>query len=81
MNFWLERAPLITLYRSVYFTSGKKFLVMFSGIARSLASDLRVDKPRFPTWCPSIAPTCEEGVEQSNESRRTLLACYAVTAM
>ena len=54
---------------------------MFSNIARSLASDLRIDKPRFLSWCPSIAPTCEEEIELSNESRRTLLGCYASTAM
>lgn len=67
--------------RSVYFTSGKKFLVMFSATARSLVSDLRLDRARFPSWCPSIAPGCEEGIEQSIESRRALLACYSMTAM
>ncbi|KAH5067517.1 hypothetical protein HBI25_198180 [Parastagonospora nodorum] len=72
---------LVCMAWSVYFTSGKKFLVMFSATSRSLVSDLRVDRTRFPSWCPSIAPGCEEGIEQSNESRRTLLACYAMTAI
>jgi hypothetical protein len=69
------------MLRSIFFTPGKKFLIMFASLARSLVSDLRLDKLQGPSWCPSTTPDAEESFVYSNESRRALLACYALTAM
>jgi hypothetical protein len=78
----LSRSQYLTkTFRSIYFTPGKKFLVMFSSLARSLASDLRLDRTSHPTWCPSTVPFAEDGIAHSNECKRALLACYALTAM
>jgi hypothetical protein len=53
---------------------------MFASLARSLVGDLRLDRPQIPAWCPSTAPGAEESLVHTNESRRALLAYYALTA-
>jgi hypothetical protein len=81
-SFFLAlREILLTHSRSIYFSSGKKFLVMFAGLARSLVVDLRIERSQIPSWCPSTFPFVEESVVHTNEYRRTLLASYALTAM
>lgn len=67
--------------RSIYFTAGKRFLVLFSNAMRSLVVDLQMDRPKNPSWCPSQMAPVAEVVSQSNEGRRALLASYALTAM
>ncbi|KAF2031503.1 hypothetical protein EK21DRAFT_62946 [Setomelanomma holmii] len=69
-----------TCERSIYFTSGKQFLGMLSSLARSLVSDLRLDKPENPSLCPSIQPATVK-VARSPESRRALLACFALSTI
>ncbi|KAH7394994.1 hypothetical protein DE146DRAFT_67273 [Phaeosphaeria sp. MPI-PUGE-AT-0046c] len=66
---------------SIYFTAGKRFLVMFSSAMRSLVVDLQMDRPKNPSWCPSQLSPVAEVITQSNEGRRALLASYALTAM
>lgn len=72
---------LLTRHRSLYFTAGKQFLVMMAGLARTLLSDLRIDRPQGNAGCPSIMPYAEARTPRTNETRRTLVACFTLTAM
>lgn len=66
----------LTYSRSVYFTGSGQFLGMFSGLARTLVSDLRLDRP---CWYPSLGPVVEDTSIRSNEKRRAVLGCFALT--
>jgi len=67
--------------RSLWFTSGKQFLGMLAGLARSLVIDLRLDKHKDLGWCPSVGPHVEDKMVRTNESRRAHVACFALSAM
>ncbi|KAF1832997.1 hypothetical protein BDW02DRAFT_402551 [Decorospora gaudefroyi] len=64
---------------SIYFTSGKRFISMLAGLARSLVSDLRLDKPETLSWCPAVGPYEKDETFRSNESRRAHVACFALS--
>ena len=72
---------MLMLYRSMYFTAGKQFLVMLAGLARTLLNDLRLDKPTGLGACPSVLPYAETKPPRNNDSRRALVACFTMTAM
>jgi hypothetical protein len=67
----------------VTFGTGKGFLGMFVSIAKSLLTDLALDRPRRLLWCPSKGPPMQntEANSRSNQSIRAVLACYALSAM
>ncbi|CAO2654662.1 Nn.00g113950.m01.CDS01 [Neocucurbitaria sp. VM-36] len=52
-----------------------------SALARSLISDLRLDRPQNPSGCPSIGPHVENNEPQTNEGRRLLIAVFGLSAM
>jgi hypothetical protein len=52
---------------------------MLAGLARSLVSDLRLDKSQNPSWCPAVGPYEEDRIVRSNESRRAHVACFALS--
>lgn len=60
---------------------GKAHLVSMSGLARSLVSNLRLDKPPYSAGCASGGPIPEDKGSATNEERRALLACFALSAM
>ncbi|KAF2829542.1 hypothetical protein CC86DRAFT_287082 [Ophiobolus disseminans] len=72
---------LVCMTWALYFTSGKQFLGILGGLARSLISDLRFDKPQGPCWCPSVGPNAEDKIARTNESRRAHVACFALSVM
>lgn len=77
----LLQSILVVMTWSLYFTAGKQFLVMLAGLARTLLSDLRMDRSLGNGMCPSIMPYAEPGTPRTNESRRALVACFTLTAM
>ncbi|KAI1560863.1 hypothetical protein PtrEW7m1_011417, partial [Pyrenophora tritici-repentis] len=48
---------------SKYFAHRKQFLGSTCGLARTLISDLRLDKPKEPSGCPSLGPY-DKGTEE-----------------
>lgn len=64
----------------MYSTQGRSSLVSMSGLARSLISDLKLDKPPFQAGCPSNGPIIEDRGPRTNDERRALLACFALSA-
>lgn len=59
---------------------------MFAGLARSLISDLHLERP---AWHPKAGPTIELGMgpaleekhNRSTETKRILLACFTLSTM
>jgi hypothetical protein len=56
-------------------------LGMYASLARSLICDLRLDRQKRSAWCPSMGPDTVSTTVRSNESRRALLACYALSGI
>ncbi|CAA9965086.1 hypothetical protein PTMSG1_08445 [Pyrenophora teres f. maculata] len=66
---------------SKYFAHRKQFLGSTCGLARTLISDLRLDKPKDPSGCPSLGPY-DKGTEEvrATEGNRALLTVFALCA-
>ncbi|KAH8701458.1 hypothetical protein GQ44DRAFT_778646 [Phaeosphaeriaceae sp. PMI808] len=61
---------------SIYFTSGKQFLGMLAGLARSLVSDLRLDRPQNLSWCPAVGPCEDDKTYNASAPQSELLMPY-----
>ncbi|KAI4942277.1 hypothetical protein J4E91_010251 [Alternaria rosae] len=66
--------------RSPYFTHGKQFLGSMCGLAKTLVSDLRLDKPAQPTGCPSLGPRVDNKEIRKCEGSRALLSVFILCA-
>ncbi|KAL1798980.1 hypothetical protein ACET3X_003017 [Alternaria dauci] len=63
-----------------YYTHGKQFLGSMCGLAKTVVSDLRLDKPAQPTGCPSLGPRVDNKELRTNEGSRALLAVFILCA-
>jgi hypothetical protein len=83
MDLLLTVLVCVTWSIYVTFETGKGFLSMYTSIARSVLGDLGLDRPRRVLWCPSRGPPVQntEANPRSNECRRAVLGCFALSAM
>jgi hypothetical protein len=49
-------------------------------LAKTVVSDLRLDKPAQPTGCPSLGPHVDNKEVRTNEGSRALLAVFILCA-
>ncbi|KAF2844653.1 hypothetical protein T440DRAFT_409711, partial [Plenodomus tracheiphilus IPT5] len=65
---------------SKYITHGKQFLGSMCSLARTLISDLRLDRPTHPAWCPSGGPAAEFADTRTKEGSRVLVGVFILSS-
>jgi hypothetical protein len=76
----LHALSTVNAARSPYFTHGKQFLGSMCGLAKTLVTDLRLDKPAQPTGCPSLGPGVDDKEVRKSEGSRVFLAVFTLCA-